>query len=70
MWQAWEFKTTLPADDLHVTITFSRTPVDWMQMGSAWDDEIKISAGGPRLMEKFGEARVLLFASNMLSRLA
>lgn len=48
---------------LHVTITFSRTPVDWMQMGSAWDDEIRISAGGPRLMEKFGEARVLLFAS-------
>jgi hypothetical protein len=34
-----------------------------MQMGSAWDDEIRISAGGPRLMEKFGEARVLLFAS-------
>lgn len=60
------FKTTLPADDLHVTITFSRTPVDWMEMGSAWDDEVKIPRGGPRLMEQFGEARVLLFASNML----
>ncbi|TAV48434.1 DUF1073 domain-containing protein [Rhizobium leguminosarum] len=60
------FKTTLPADDLHVTITFSRAPVDWMEMGSAWDDEVKIPRGGPRLMEKFGEARVLLFASNML----
>jgi phage-related protein (TIGR01555 family) len=61
------FKTTLPADDLHVTITFSRTPVDWMEMGSAWDDEVKIPRGGPRLMEKFGEARVLLFSSNMLN---
>lgn len=60
------FKTTLPADDLHVTITFSRTPVDWMQMGSAWDDEVKVPRGGARLMEKFGEARVLLFNSNML----
>ncbi|TAV89304.1 anti-CBASS protein Acb1 family protein [Rhizobium leguminosarum] len=60
------FKTTLPAEDIHVTITFSRTPVDWMEMGSAWDDEVKIPRGGPRLMEKFGEARVLLFASNML----
>lgn len=60
------FKTTLPADDLHVTIAYSRNPVDWMAMGSAWDDEVKIPKGGPRLMEKFGEARVLLINSNML----
>jgi phage-related protein (TIGR01555 family) len=60
------FKTTLPADDLHVTIAFSRMPVDWMAMGSTWDDEVKIPRGGARLMEKFGEARVLLFNSNML----
>lgn len=60
------FKTTLPADDLHVTITYSRRPVDWMKMGSSWDDEVKIPRGGARLMEKFGEARVLLFTSNML----
>jgi len=60
------FKTMLPADELHVTITFSRTPVDWMEMGSTWEDEVKIPRGGARLMEKFGEARVLLFNSNML----
>ncbi|MCO5152569.1 MULTISPECIES: anti-CBASS protein Acb1 family protein [unclassified Shinella] len=60
------FKTTLPADDLHVTITYSRTPVDWMEMGSTWEDEVKIPRGGARLMEQFGEARVLLFNSNML----
>ena len=60
------FKTTLAEDDLHVTITYSRTPVDWMEMGSTWEDEVKIPRGGARLMEKFGEARVLLFNSNML----
>ncbi|MEX2693691.1 hypothetical protein [Rhizobium mongolense] len=37
----------MPADDLHVTITYSRTHVDWMAMGSAWDDEVKIPRGGP-----------------------
>lgn len=64
--KAQGFRTTLPADDLHVTIAYSRNPVDWMAMGSAWDDEAKIPRGGPRLMERFGEARVLLFNSNML----
>lgn len=64
--KAQGFRTALPADDLHVTIAYSRNPVDWMAMGSAWDDEVKIPRGGPRLMERFGEARVLLFNSNML----
>lgn len=55
------FKTTLPADDLHVTIAYSRDPVDWMKVGESWAGELKVAAGGPRLMERFGEARVLLF---------
>lgn len=55
------FKTTIPADDLHVTIAYSRTPVDWMKVGESWASELKVAAGGPRLMERFGEARVLLF---------
>jgi len=55
------FKTTLPADDLHVTIAYSRTPIDWMEVGESWASELKVAAGGPRLMERFGEARVLLF---------
>jgi phage-related protein (TIGR01555 family) len=65
-WAKGQGFKTLPADDLHVTITYSRTPVDWMEMGSAWDEEMKVPRGGARLMEKFGEARVLLFSSNML----
>lgn len=72
--KAQGFETTLPADDMHVTITFSRTPVDWMKMGDNWSDNGKggltIPAGGPRMMDAFGqngEAKVLLFASSALS---
>lgn len=60
------FETTLTADDLHVTIAYSRNPVDWMAIGENWQGELKLPAGGPRLMEQFGEARVLLFASSEL----
>jgi phage-related protein (TIGR01555 family) len=62
--KAQGFTSTLPAEDMHVTIAFSRTPVDWMKVGEAWQSEMKLAAGGPRLMEKFGEgATVLLFKS-------
>ncbi|MDZ7904611.1 MAG: DUF1073 domain-containing protein [Cypionkella sp.] len=57
------FKTTLPDDDLHVTIAFSRSPVDWMKAGQAWQGQIELPEGGPRLMDQFGEARVLLFSA-------
>ncbi len=60
--------------DLHITIIYSRTPVDWMKMGDNWSDNGKggltIPAGGPRIMEAFGdngEAKVLSFASSALS---
>lgn len=66
------FATTLPADDLHVTIAFSRTPVDWMKAGQAWSDDkrgtLTVSPGGARLVEKFdGGAVVLLFNASELS---
>lgn len=59
-------------DDLHVTVTYSRTPVDWMKMGDNWSDNghggLTIPAGGARIMEKFdGGAIVLSFASSSLS---
>lgn len=62
------FKSTLAATDMHVTVLFSRTPVDPMKMGDSWtgDDEgrIRIKPGGPRAIERLGEnAVVLLFAS-------
>lgn len=58
-------------DDLHVTIIHTRTPVDWIAVGqdSEWADgkgTMTINEGGPRLMEQFGDAIVLQFASNRL----
>jgi uncharacterized protein len=67
------FETATPADELHVTICFSRTPVDWMKMGEAWggDEQGKLTVkpGGARVVERLGDkgAVVLLFASSELS---
>lgn len=68
------FETTLSADDLHVTIAYSRTPVDWMKVGQDWhgDDkgELVVPAGGARLIERLGDdgkAIVLLFNSSALA---
>lgn len=60
------FTSTLDADDLHVTIAYSKQAVDWMAVGESWEDEIRISAGGPRIMEQFGEATVLLIPARSL----
>ncbi len=60
------FETTLPASDMHVTIAFSRTPVDWFAVGESWTSELRLSAGGPRQMEQFGDATVLRFSSREL----
>lgn len=51
------------APDLHVTIVYSRTPVDWMGMGEPWTERLRLHAGGPRVMEKFGKHVVLRVAS-------
>ncbi len=61
------FTQTLAADDLHVTIAYSRAELDWMKVGEAWEDEMEIFAGGPRLMERFGDATVLLFDASRLA---
>jgi hypothetical protein len=65
------FTTTLPADDMHVTIAFSRQPIDWMKVGEAWganeDGSLTVKPGGARLVEQFdGGAVVLLFNSSEL----
>lgn len=65
--RAQGFSNTLTADDLHVTIAYSKAPVDWMKMGQAWQSKVEIAEGGPRMMQQFGEARVLLIASDDLS---
>lgn len=61
------------AGDLHVTITYSRAPVDWMKMGESWSNEkngnMEIKPGGPRIVEQLGGqgAVVLMFGSSELS---
>lgn len=60
-------------DDLHVTVMYTRTLLDWIKIGQAaeWsaeeDGELIIAPGGPRLMERFGDAVVLQFASSRLT---
>lgn len=68
--KAQGFETTVPADEMHVTIAFSKTPVNWLAMGSDFTPEkLVINEGGPRAMKALGiegDAAVLLFASDQL----
>lgn len=65
------FTTTLPQANLHVTICYSRSPVDWMACGQSYScdpkGELVVQPGGPRMIERFGDAVVLLFASSELN---
>jgi hypothetical protein len=58
---------TLNADDLHVTIAYSKQPVDWASLKPR-DNSVMV-AGGPRAIEalgKEGDAVVLRFESDRL----
>lgn len=67
------FTSTLDADDLHVTIIYSRTALDWMKIGAPWGGDEKgrltIAPGGARIVEPLGDkgAVVLLFNSSELA---
>ncbi|MGU3455549.1 anti-CBASS protein Acb1 family protein [Brevundimonas sp. M1A4_2e] len=69
--KAQGFTTTV--DDPHVTIAYSRRPVDWMKAGEPWSNDkngsLTVPAGGARIIETLGEkgAVVLLFNSSELS---
>ncbi|KTS09722.1 hypothetical protein SB2_11745 [Methylobacterium radiotolerans] len=61
------FGKTLSADDLHVTVAYSKLPVDWFAVGTDVD-RIVVPRGGPRMVERFdGGATVLLFSEWSLS---
>lgn len=68
------FTTTLEASDMHVTVLYSKQPVDPMKMGETWGSEgdggLTVKPGGPRALERFGEGAVVLqFASwSLVSR--
>lgn len=67
------FETTVEPDELHVTIAYSKRPVDWIKAGEDWtpndDGKYTVRPGGARIVEKLGDqgAIVLLFASSSLA---
>lgn len=64
--RAQGFTKPQKSGELHVTIAYSRTPLDWMKVGQAWQSKLELPEGGPRLMERFGDAVVLLFRASEL----
>jgi phage-related protein (TIGR01555 family) len=72
--KAWakEQGFTTSLTDMHVTLFYSKQPVDWLQAGSSgnYDEndkgQIIVKAGGPRVMEQFGKATVLAFSNSSL----
>ena len=61
------FKSVTPAKDLHVTIAYSKTPIVWESTEDSFDSET-VPAGGPRAVEKLGDAVVLRFQSKDLTK--
>lgn len=67
----WARKQGIPnlmkAVDLHVTVAYSKEPIDWFRAFTDID-RFEIPAGGPRLVEPLGDdgAVVLLFSSDSL----
>lgn len=68
--KAQGFKTTVPEDELHTTIAYSRRAVDWMKMGESYGQTLVIPPGGPRVVQPLGPggAVVLMFNSAALAR--
>lgn len=70
--KAQGFEQTITPDDMHVTVAFSKAPVDWMKAGEAYsnreDGGVTVRPGGPRMLETFGQGAVVLaFNSSDLS---
>lgn len=69
-YKAQGIENLVAVGDMHVTIIYSREPVDWMKMGASWNGELTIVAGGPRIMDLFGPDKntvVLTFVSGELN---
>lgn len=60
------FPSSLPAEELHVTICYSKAPVDWDKFVGPSDDggyDTVVASGGKREVKRFGDAIVLTFES-------
>lgn len=54
------FRSTVPAEDMHATVTYSKQPVNWLKMGGFWGwgpdtSDHLVPMGGPRLVERIGD---------------
>lgn len=61
----------MPADQLHVTVLYSRQPVDWATMppmyGTASESpELTVPSSGQRVHDSFGGAQVLRFRDHVI----
>lgn len=61
------FKSVIP--DMHVTVLYSKAPVDWLKIGadeyrSEPDGGLIVKAGGPRVIEMLGEGAICLCFAN------
>ena len=64
------FASMVPPEELHVTVMYSKRPVNWFKMGEwgSWAGELVVPAGGPRVVETLGSdgAVALIFQSGEL----
>lgn len=74
--RAQDIDPMTPAEEMHVTIAYSRTPLDWSRVEPIWNwdwtEELVVPEGGMRLMELFGKTDpkrflVLQFSNAQLS---
>lgn len=65
------FETVLAPDDLHVTVLYSKKPVDWLRLPPDWSGNertgnLRVSPGGARVISQFNDAVVLQFTNDFL----
>lgn len=74
-YRAQGIEVMTPAEDMHVTMAYSKRPVDWFKIEPAWnqqdDGRLEVPPGGARMMSLFGKevqnVLVLQFSSSQLS---
>lgn len=74
-WAEAQGITISDPNSLHVTVTYSNGPVDWMKMGNDWggpdgNGDLVVADGGPRMLGQLGpnkDVLVLLFWSSSLA---
>lgn len=65
-YRAQGFELMVPEDDMHVTLAYTKSGVDWLALPPMSDilvaEGITVPEGGARLHEQFGKAAVLCFS--------